>query len=200
MARTGPGGGKLTLREARQHLRGIGHTLRHREGEYRVSRAGAPEAHAYYTNDLQDAVDTAHQMHEAYTAGRPARFGFGTAAPTRKAEGDPVLSARLGKGYFDASMMPASKDVDAVVGWGRDVVRGGFKATTERHGWREAGPLRHRTRGVGLAHTHSGHANHTVVTYDSGHWAHRAGGKRVRAGWGTADLSRHLKQFHGAGK
>ena len=45
--------------DARRILRDLGWTLRTMDGEHRVNRKGAPEAHAYYTTDLEDAVATA---------------------------------------------------------------------------------------------------------------------------------------------
>lgn len=53
-----------TLKEARTRLSSsmqIGATS---HGEYRVNYRGGKEATAYYTNDLQDAFDTAMRMHE----------------------------------------------------------------------------------------------------------------------------------------
>ena len=49
----------LTRDDARKGLAAIGWTLRTVDGEHRVNRKGAPEAHAYYTTDLEDAVATA---------------------------------------------------------------------------------------------------------------------------------------------
>lgn len=47
-----------TMTEAKRMLAEIGFTIRKRDGEYRVCRKGEPEATAYYTNDLADALDT----------------------------------------------------------------------------------------------------------------------------------------------
>lgn len=51
---------RLTQREARGALGAIGWVLRTVDGEHRVNAKGAPEAEAYYTTDLGDAVETAY--------------------------------------------------------------------------------------------------------------------------------------------
>jgi hypothetical protein len=50
------------LHEATRYLSGIGVSLTHREGEYRVNFKGGTEDTAYYTNDLKDAVGTGIEM------------------------------------------------------------------------------------------------------------------------------------------
>lgn len=47
---------------AQHYLRQWGITLTRREGEYRVNFKGGPERTAYYTNDLEDAIQTGRAM------------------------------------------------------------------------------------------------------------------------------------------
>ena len=56
---------KLTMATARALLSPRGITLRHRDGEYTVNYVGSGSSSAYYTNDLQDAVDTGMAMADA---------------------------------------------------------------------------------------------------------------------------------------
>ncbi len=49
----------MTRTAARQILAALGYTLRTVDGEHRVNASGAGEAMAFYTDCLQDAVDTA---------------------------------------------------------------------------------------------------------------------------------------------
>jgi hypothetical protein len=52
----------MTLQEAKSIARHLGLTLRHvRSGQYRVNFRDGNER-AYYTNDLEDAVNTAVEM------------------------------------------------------------------------------------------------------------------------------------------
>lgn len=48
----------MTIKQATFELRQVGVTLRKQDGEYRVNVRGASELHAYYTDDLNDAVAT----------------------------------------------------------------------------------------------------------------------------------------------
>lgn len=48
----------MTIKQATFELRQIGVTLRKQDGEYRVNAKGASEVHAYYTDDINDAVAT----------------------------------------------------------------------------------------------------------------------------------------------
>lgn len=53
-----------TLREAQAQVSALGFTLKKRDGEYIVTKKGEREGYAsYYTNDVNDAVATAHRMH-----------------------------------------------------------------------------------------------------------------------------------------
>ena len=53
----------MTLQEAKSIARHLGLTLRHvRSGDYRVNFRDGNETTAYYTNDLEDAVNTAVEM------------------------------------------------------------------------------------------------------------------------------------------
>lgn len=54
----------MTLAEAKKLVRVYGCTLREKVGEYRVNLLGGSEDTAYYTNDLDDAVETARLMNE----------------------------------------------------------------------------------------------------------------------------------------
>jgi hypothetical protein len=47
-----------TLAAAAAKLSAIGITIRKIDGEYRVARKGNPSSAAYFTSDLQDALDT----------------------------------------------------------------------------------------------------------------------------------------------
>lgn len=49
----------ITIKKATAYCRSQGFTLRKTdEGKFRLNFRGGPEATAYYTDDLQDAVDT----------------------------------------------------------------------------------------------------------------------------------------------
>jgi hypothetical protein len=53
----------MTLQEAKSIARHLGLTLRQvRSGDYRVNFSDGNEATAYYTDDLEDAVNTAVEM------------------------------------------------------------------------------------------------------------------------------------------
>jgi hypothetical protein len=54
----------MTIKEAKARIRPLGLVLRNdiEAGEYRVNYRGGREATAYYTNDLDDAVNTAQAM------------------------------------------------------------------------------------------------------------------------------------------
>ena len=53
----------MTLHEAKSIARHLGLTLRQvRSGDYRVNFRDGNETTAYYTNDLEDAVNTAVEM------------------------------------------------------------------------------------------------------------------------------------------
>lgn len=55
----------LTIKELREALKTLGCTLQIRDGEYRVNIKGGSEATAYYTDDREDALDTARFMVES---------------------------------------------------------------------------------------------------------------------------------------
>jgi hypothetical protein len=55
-------GEKLSLNIVRAQLSAIGLTIRHDDGEYRVNKKNGREATAYYTNDLEDALNTGRAM------------------------------------------------------------------------------------------------------------------------------------------
>ena len=57
-----PNPGKPTLAQAKATLRAVGVTITKRHGEYRVNLRGGQEATAYYTDDIEDAVNTGQQM------------------------------------------------------------------------------------------------------------------------------------------
>jgi hypothetical protein len=52
---------KTTMKTAKAYLQTIGFKLSKdsETGEYRVNKTGAPESHAYYTDSIEDAIDTA---------------------------------------------------------------------------------------------------------------------------------------------
>jgi hypothetical protein len=52
----------MTIRRAKLALHEHGVSLRYRDGEFRVNLAGGNESTAYYTDDLQDAVETGRMM------------------------------------------------------------------------------------------------------------------------------------------
>ena len=49
----------MTITQAKHICRLLGYSLNRKDGEFRVCRHGADEIEAYYTDDAQDAVDTA---------------------------------------------------------------------------------------------------------------------------------------------
>lgn len=53
---------KMTLEQVREELGRVGVTIRKRDGEYRVNFRGGKEATAYYTTDLEDALQTGLAM------------------------------------------------------------------------------------------------------------------------------------------
>lgn len=57
-----PEQGTYTLARAKAVLRAVGVTINKRHGEYRVNLLGGREATAYYTDDIQDAVETGLRM------------------------------------------------------------------------------------------------------------------------------------------
>jgi hypothetical protein len=62
-AREQNAGPAMTLQEAKSIARHLGLTLRQvRSGDYRVNFRDGNETTAYYTNDLEDAVNTAVEM------------------------------------------------------------------------------------------------------------------------------------------
>lgn len=63
----------LTIAEAKRAARAIGYSLSKHEGEYRINKIGALEGSAYYTTDLEDALETARfeVKRAAERAGRP---------------------------------------------------------------------------------------------------------------------------------
>jgi hypothetical protein len=53
----------MTIKEAKETVRALGLTLTKRDGEYRVAVPGDREHRvSYYTDDIEDAVWTAHHM------------------------------------------------------------------------------------------------------------------------------------------
>jgi len=57
-----PNPGTPTLAQAKTILRAVGVTINKHHGEYRVNPLGSGEGPAYYTDDIQDAVDTGLRM------------------------------------------------------------------------------------------------------------------------------------------
>lgn len=53
---------RLTIAEAKAELKQLGVTLTKRDGEFRVNVSGASELHAYYTDDITDAVASGRVM------------------------------------------------------------------------------------------------------------------------------------------
>lgn len=53
----------MTLAQAKEKLKTISYSLSKKDGEYRINSIGGKEATAYYTNDLDDAVNTAIAMY-----------------------------------------------------------------------------------------------------------------------------------------
>lgn len=95
-----------TLKEARTRLPNsmqIGATS---HGEYRVNYRGGKEATAYYTNDLQDAFDTAMRMHEGRNA--DDRVGY-NAAMKYLNEGNPHELLRGALREAHTSLLAAGK-------------------------------------------------------------------------------------------
>ncbi len=52
----------MVLARARMILRALGIVIRREDGEFRVNFRGGDEATAYYTDDLDDAVETGQDM------------------------------------------------------------------------------------------------------------------------------------------
>jgi hypothetical protein len=52
----------MTLQEAKSIARHLGLTLRRRSGDYRVNFRDGNETTAYYTDDLEDAINAAVEM------------------------------------------------------------------------------------------------------------------------------------------
>lgn len=63
-----PKSGNPTLVQAKATLRAVGVTISKRHGEYRVNLRGGREATAYYTDDIEDAVNTGLRMAEPKAA------------------------------------------------------------------------------------------------------------------------------------
>lgn len=63
-----PEQGTHTLAQAKAILRAVGVTINKCHGEYRVNLLGAGEGPAYYTDDIQDAVDTGLRMADRKTS------------------------------------------------------------------------------------------------------------------------------------
>jgi hypothetical protein len=59
---------KITQENVRKKLKSKGMTLRARDGEYRVNFKDGPDSDIYYTNDLQDALETGLAMHRRKNA------------------------------------------------------------------------------------------------------------------------------------
>jgi hypothetical protein len=57
---------KLTLAFVRTELRQLKLVITHVDDEYRVNFRNGREATAYYTNDLQDALDTGQAMAKTF--------------------------------------------------------------------------------------------------------------------------------------
>ena len=55
---------KLTIKELKSHLRNLGLTHSKIEDEHRVNYIGGHEKTAYYTNDIEDALNTGKAMAE----------------------------------------------------------------------------------------------------------------------------------------
>ncbi len=60
-----------TLRQAKQYLKTIDHTIsRTSDDELRVVAVGDGEAQAYYTTDMQDAIETAEAVYHGFIEAR----------------------------------------------------------------------------------------------------------------------------------
>jgi hypothetical protein len=55
-----------TIKEAFREIRSTGAHVGRSEGEWRVNIPGGNEATAYYTDDTEDAILTAHEMMKRY--------------------------------------------------------------------------------------------------------------------------------------
>ena len=72
----------MTLQTAKNQLRDFGMSVNVRDGEYRVNFLGGKEETAYYTNDLEDAVDTGRLMFQARNSEADHRAFVNAHAPT----------------------------------------------------------------------------------------------------------------------
>jgi hypothetical protein len=73
----------MTIKEAIKELQNIGIVLTKSVGEFRVNFRGGSEATAYYTNDLEDAVETGKSMkreRQPQENGQPISHGKGCSA------------------------------------------------------------------------------------------------------------------------
>lgn len=62
---------EMTDRELRIAVHALGMNIQKRDGEYRINWPGADEDQAYYTDDRQDALDTARAMARSGDRSRP---------------------------------------------------------------------------------------------------------------------------------
>lgn len=96
---------KLTLKTATALLSEMGFSLRKRDGEFRVNIHNGAEETAYYTDDIQDAVDTAKHM---------ATLNVGTAKTDAdlNAEGVAKLQAAKPRGVAFAEVAEAVRNAN----------------------------------------------------------------------------------------
>jgi hypothetical protein len=72
----------MTMKQARTALQEIGYTIKKEDGEYRVNLSGGNEATAYYTEDLNDAVNTAQFEARRTAASRLSKRHLAAASRT----------------------------------------------------------------------------------------------------------------------
>lgn len=62
----------MTKKELKAAIKDLGMTVRERDGEIRINLKGNPESEAYYTNERQDALDTAKLIASAASGNEDA--------------------------------------------------------------------------------------------------------------------------------
>lgn len=65
----------ITQKQAIHHIRSMGASIKISEGEYRINIPKGNEATAYYTDDPEDAINTARHMMVEYQRRQMSRIG-----------------------------------------------------------------------------------------------------------------------------
>lgn len=93
----------MTIREAQFEVRQLGMVLRKTEdGEFRVNFARGDERTAYYTDDLDDAVNTAYVMADNANEDEPEENPEEYRPSTEQINGPPFYNGTIGQTIYDA--------------------------------------------------------------------------------------------------